>query len=63
MSVIARPAVGHRDNAVKAVWLRAYAWMQSLELLNYTKHIQAISAGNRSLLEFAVDLSLENLTK
>jgi hypothetical protein len=32
--------------------------MQSLELLNHTKHIQAISAGNRSLLEFTVDLVL-----
>jgi hypothetical protein len=58
MSVLPRPALGHRDNAVKAVWLRAYAWMQSLELLNHTKHIQAISAGNRSLLEFTVDLVL-----
>lgn len=58
MSVMPRPALGHRDNAVKAVWLRTYAWMQSLELLNQTKHIQAISAGNRSLLEFTVDLVL-----
>ena len=58
MSVMSRPALGHRDNAVKAVWLRAYAWMQSLELLNHAKHIQAISAGNRSLLEFTVDLVL-----
>lgn len=58
MSVLPRPELGHRDNAVKAVWLRAYAWMQSLELLNHTKHIQAISAGNRSLLEFTVDLVL-----
>jgi hypothetical protein len=58
MSVLPRPAVGHRDNAVKAVWVRAYAWMHSLEALNRTKHIQAISAGNRSLLEFTVDLVL-----
>jgi hypothetical protein len=58
MGVLPRPALSHRDNAVKAVWLRAYAWMQSLELLNHTKHIQAISAGNRSLLEFTVDLVL-----
>lgn len=58
MSVLPRPTLGYRDNAVKAGWLRAYAWMQSLELLNHTKHIQAISAGNRSLLEFTVDLVL-----
>lgn len=58
MSVLPRPAFGHRDNAVQAVWLRAYAWMQSLELLNHTKHLQPISAGNRALLEFTVDLVL-----
>ncbi len=56
--VLPRKGLEYRDNAVKAVWLRAYAWMQSLELLNHTKHIQAISAGNRSLLEFTVDLVL-----
>lgn len=58
MSVLPRQAFKHRDDAIRAVWLRAYAWMQSLELLNHTKHIQAISAGNRSLLEFTVDLIL-----
>lgn len=58
MSVLPRQAFKHRDDAVRAVWLRAYAWMKSLELLNHTQHIQAISAGNRSLLEFTVDLVL-----
>ena len=58
MSVIPRQAFKHRDGAIQAVWLRAYAWMESLEVLNQTKHIQAISAGNRSLLEFSVDLVL-----
>jgi hypothetical protein len=58
MAVLPRQGLQHRDDAIKAVWLRAFAWMQSLELLNHTKHIQAISAGNRSLLEFAVDLVL-----
>jgi hypothetical protein len=58
MSVMPRQALKHRDDAIRAVWIRAYAWMQSLELLNHTKHIQAISAGNRSLLEFSVDLVL-----
>jgi hypothetical protein len=58
MSVLPRQGLQHRDDAIKAVWVRAYAWMQSLELLSHTKHIQAISAGNRSLLEFAVDLVL-----
>jgi hypothetical protein len=58
MSVLPRRGFEHRDNAVRAVWLRAFAWMQSLELLNQTKHIQAILAGNRSMLEFTVDLVL-----
>lgn len=58
MSVLPRPELKHRDDAIRAVWIRSYAWMQSLELLNHTKHIQAISAGNRSLLEFSVDLVL-----
>lgn len=58
MAVLPRSEFGHRDNAIRAVWVRAYAWMQSLEVLNHTKHIQAISAGNRSLLEFTVDLVL-----
>lgn len=56
--VLPRRGFEHRDNAIKAVWTRGYAWMQSLEVLNHTKHIQAISAGNRSLLEFTVDLVL-----
>lgn len=58
MAVLPRSEFRHRDDAIKAVWIRAYAWMQSLEVLNHTKHIQAISAGNRSLLEFTVDLVL-----
>lgn len=43
---------------MKGLWLRALAWMQSLEALNHTKHYQAISTGNRALLEIAVDLIL-----
>jgi hypothetical protein len=58
MSVISRQALAHRDDSIKAVWIRAYAWIQSLEVLNHTKHIQAISTANRALLEFTVDLVL-----
>ena len=58
MGVIPRPELGHRDTAIQAIWTRAFAWMQSFERLNETKHIQAILAGNRALLEFTVDLVL-----
>lgn len=58
MPVLPRKGFKYRDNAVKAVWLRASAWMQSLELLNHTKHIQVISVANKSLLEFTMDLVL-----
>jgi len=56
--VLSQPAVGHRDTSLKGIWLRALAWMQSLETLNHTKHVQAISAGNRALLEISVDMVL-----
>jgi len=29
MTVIPRQALKHRDDAVQAVWIRAYAWMPS----------------------------------
>jgi hypothetical protein len=47
-----------RDHALQGLWLRAFAWMQSLETLNHTKHFQAIASGNRALLEITVDLIL-----
>jgi hypothetical protein len=57
-SVFCKPETGHRDAAIKGLWFRARAWMQSLEALNHTKHVQAISVANRALLEITVDLIL-----
>jgi hypothetical protein len=52
-----------RDHALQGLWLRAFAWMQSLETLNHTKHFQAIASGNRALLEITVDLILLHCDK
>jgi hypothetical protein len=38
--------------------MRAYVWMQTLARLNDPLDFQAVSAGNRALLEIAVDLVL-----
>ena len=56
--VISKPETGHRDSSLKGLWLRSFAWMRSLETLNHTRHFQAISAGNRALLEITVDIIL-----
>lgn len=56
--VLPKNETGHRDSSMKGLWLRARAWMQSLEALNHTKHVQAISAANRALLEISVDMVL-----
>src|SRR5205809_1108702 len=48
----------HRDEAIRGLWFRAFAWMRSIEQLNGAGHFQAISAGLRALLEIAVDLIL-----
>ena len=56
--VFCKPDTGHRDACIKALWLRSSAWLQSLELLNHAKHVQAISMANRALLEITVDLVL-----
>jgi hypothetical protein len=57
-TVFCKDEVGHRDAAIKGLWFHARAWLQSLEALNHTKHVQAISAANRALLEITVDLIL-----
>jgi hypothetical protein len=57
-NVFCKPHTGYRDACIKALWLRARAWMQSLEVLNHAKHVQAISMANRALLEITVDLLL-----
>src|SRR5882724_10694626 len=56
--VFCKPDTGYRDACMKSLWLRARAWMQSLEVLNHAKHVQAISVANRALLEITVDLVL-----
>jgi hypothetical protein len=56
--VFCKPDTGYRDACMKTLWLRARAWMQSLEVLNHAKHVQAISVANRALLEITVDLVL-----
>jgi len=52
-----------RDLALIGLWLRARAWMQSLELLNHAKHYQAMSSANRALIEITVDIILLYLDK
>lgn len=53
-----RSQIGYKEACVKGLWMRAYAWMQSLEKLGDPLDFQAISAGNRALLEITVDLVL-----
>lgn len=48
----------HRDEALQGLWQRSLAWMLTLERLNHAKYFQAIVAGNRALLEIAVDIIL-----
>ncbi len=49
---------GYKAGCLKRLWLRAYLWMQTLERLGDPLDFQAISVGNRALLEFLVDLIL-----
>jgi hypothetical protein len=56
--VIIKSETGHREAALKGLWMRAYAWMQTLGKLNDPLDFQAISVGNRALLEVTVDLVL-----
>lgn len=53
-----RKATRHRDESIRGLWYRAWGWVQSLKLLNSTKHVQAHLAGNRALLEIATDMIL-----
>ena len=57
-AVIIKSQTGHREACLKGLWMRAYAWMQTLEKLNDPLDFQAISVGNRALLEITVDLIL-----
>lgn len=47
-----------RDVYIHGLFLRAVAWMLSLNNLNHGKHFQAIISGVRSLLEITTDLIL-----
>ncbi len=49
---------GYKAGCMKRLWLRAYLWMQTLQRLNDPLDFQAISVGNRALLEILVDLIL-----
>ncbi|HEY0428420.1 MAG TPA: DUF5677 domain-containing protein [Pyrinomonadaceae bacterium] len=51
-----KPASAKRDDALKALWTRAYAWILSLRTLKQTAHYQAISTASRTLLETTVDI-------
>jgi hypothetical protein len=57
-AIIIKSQTGHREACLKGLWMRAYAWMQTLEKLNDPLDFQAISVGNRALLEITVDLIL-----
>lgn len=56
--VIIKTETGHREACLKGLWMRAYAWMQTLEKLDGPLDFQAVSVGNRALLEITVDLVL-----
>jgi len=51
-----KPQTGYKTGCMKRLWLRAYLWMQTLGKLNDPLDFQAISIGNRTLLEILVDL-------
>ncbi len=57
-AVIIKPETGHREASLRGLWMRAYAWLQTITKLNDPLDYQAISAGNRALLEITVDLIL-----
>lgn len=56
--VIVKSETGYREACIKGLWMRAYAWMHTIEKLSHPLDFQAISAGNRALLEITVDLIL-----
>jgi hypothetical protein len=57
-SVLAKSSTPHRDNAIKGLWFRELAWMQSLAKLNHARHFQAMATANLALIEMTVDLLL-----
>jgi hypothetical protein len=58
VTVLPRQATRHRDESLSGLWYRSWGWVQSLKLLNSTKHVQAHLAGNRALLEITTDMIL-----
>src|SRR6266404_804815 len=54
----AKLGTGYKGGCVKWLWIRAFLWMQTLARLNDPLDFQAISVGNRVLLEIVVDLIL-----
>lgn len=57
-TVFEKPETDERDQCMKALFLRAHAWMKSLTKLNQPSDVQAISTATRTLLETAVDMIL-----
>lgn len=55
-TIFPRPELGHRDSSIQGLYLRALAWVQTLEKLNDPIGVQAILAAKRGLLEVLVDL-------
>jgi hypothetical protein len=49
---------GYKIGCLKRLWIRTCLWMQTLAKLNDPLDFQAISVGNRALLEILVDLIL-----
>jgi len=58
-----KPKTGYRDSCVKGLWMRAYAWMNTVSRLNDPLDFQALSVANRALLEITVDLVLLHADK
>jgi hypothetical protein len=54
--VFSKPMTEKRDDTLKQLWARVYAWILTLERLNHTRFYQAIATGNRALLELTVDI-------
>jgi hypothetical protein len=57
-AVLPKEETGHRDQCMKGLFLRACAWIRSLERLNHTSHLQAMVSASRGLLEIITDMIL-----
>jgi hypothetical protein len=53
-----KPETGYKTSCLKRLWIRAYLWLNTLRRLIDPLDFQAISVGNRTLLELLVDLIL-----